>query len=112
MRLNSKQTGLLFYFYFLYLQILSGYFHIYSNTKPPNNETQKIYPKLNIACINIGVFGKIKWDGQKYVGTDPTTTDILGPFYRPGAPFKTDLVQARNKRRNNAFQWNRFWKRW
>lgn len=45
-------------------------------------------------ALSVGVFGKIKWDGEKYVGTDPTTTDILGPFYRPGAPFKTDLVQA------------------
>jgi len=45
-------------------------------------------------ALTVGVFGKIQWDGEKYVGTDPTTTDILGPFYRPGAPFKTDLVQA------------------
>ena len=48
-------------------------------------------------ALSIGVFGKIKWDGEKYVGTDPTTTDILGPFYRPGAPFKTDLVQTGTK---------------
>lgn len=48
-------------------------------------------------ALSVGVFGKIKWDGEKYVGTDPTTTDILGPFYRPGAPFKTDLVQAGTK---------------
>jgi len=48
-------------------------------------------------ALTIGVFGKIKWDGEKYIGTDPTTTDILGPFYRPGAPFKTDLVQAGTK---------------
>lgn len=51
----------------------------------------------SLLAVSIGVFGKIKWDGQKYVGTDPTTTDILGPFYRPGAPFKTDLVQAGTK---------------
>ena len=48
-------------------------------------------------ALTVGVFGKIKWDGEKYVGTDPTTTDILGPFYRPGAPFKTDLIQAGTK---------------
>src|SRR4030095_16468456 len=48
-------------------------------------------------ALTVGVFGKIKWDGEKYVGGDPTTTDILGPFYRPGAPFKTDLVQAGTK---------------
>jgi catechol 1,2-dioxygenase len=48
-------------------------------------------------ALTVGVFGKIKWDGEKYVGTDPTTTDILGPFYRPGAPFKTNLVQPGTK---------------
>lgn len=48
-------------------------------------------------ALTIGVFGKIKWDGEKYVGNDPTTTDILGPFYRPGAPFKTDLIQSGTK---------------
>jgi protocatechuate 3,4-dioxygenase beta subunit len=48
-------------------------------------------------ALTVGVFGKIKWDGQKYVGTDPTTTDILGPFYRPGAPFKANLIQQGTK---------------
>ena len=51
----------------------------------------------SLLALSVGVFGKIKWDGEKYVGTDPTTTDILGPFYRPGAPFKTDLVQPGTK---------------
>lgn len=50
-----------------------------------------------MVALTVGVFGKIKWDGEKYVGTDPTTTDILGPFYRPGAPFKTDLIQPGTK---------------
>ena len=48
-------------------------------------------------ALTAGVFGKIKWNGEKYVGTDPTTTDILGPFYRPGAPFKANLIQAGTK---------------
>ena len=50
-----------------------------------------------MVALTVGVFGKIKWDGEKYIGTDPTTTDILGPFYRPGAPFKTDLIQPGTK---------------
>ena len=48
-------------------------------------------------ALTVGVFGKIKWDGEKYIGTDPTTTDILGPFYRPGAPFKANLIQPGTK---------------
>jgi len=51
----------------------------------------------SLLAFSVGVFGKIKWDGQAFVGEDPTTTDILGPFYRPGAPFRTDLVQAGTK---------------
>ena len=50
-----------------------------------------------MAALTIGVFGKIKWDGHRYVGEDPTTTDILGPFYRPGAPLRTDLVRPGTK---------------
>jgi catechol 1,2-dioxygenase len=58
---------------------------------------RKFIQDSSLLALSAGVFGKIKWDGQKYVGTDPTTTDILGPFYRPGAPFKTDLVQPGTK---------------
>jgi catechol 1,2-dioxygenase len=41
--------------------------------------------------IGIGVFGNIKWNGSKFIDDTPTTTDILGPFYRPGAPFRKNL---------------------
>jgi catechol 1,2-dioxygenase len=51
----------------------------------------------SLVALSIGVFGKIKWDGHSFVGDSPTTTDILGPFYRPGAPFRTDLVQKGTK---------------
>ena len=58
---------------------------------------RKFIQDSSLLALSIGVFGKIKWDGEKYVGTDPTTTDILGPFYRPGAPFRTDLIQPGTK---------------
>src|SRR5436190_16775835 len=58
---------------------------------------RKFIEDSTLIALSVGVFGKIKWNGQSYVGVDPTTTDILGPFYRPGAPFKTDLVQAGTK---------------
>ncbi|HNP23226.1 MAG TPA: hypothetical protein PKM63_04725 [Panacibacter sp.] len=50
--------------------------------------------ETSLFAFSIGIAGKIRWDGKSYVGLEPTTTDILGPYYRPGAPFKTDLVQA------------------
>jgi len=58
---------------------------------------RKFIHDSSLLAFTIGVFGKIKWDGNAFVGEDPTTTDILGPFYRPGAPFRTDLVQAGTK---------------
>jgi protocatechuate 3,4-dioxygenase beta subunit len=58
---------------------------------------RKFIEHTSLLALSVGVFGKIKWDGEKYTGTNPTTTDILGPFYRPGAPFKTDLVQPGSK---------------
>jgi len=58
---------------------------------------RKFIRDSSLVAFSIGVFGKIKWDGHAYVGEDPTTTDILGPFYRPGAPLRTDLVQMGTK---------------
>jgi protocatechuate 3,4-dioxygenase beta subunit len=58
---------------------------------------RKFIQDSSLVALSIGVFGNIKWDGTHYIGEDPTTTDILGPFYRPGAPFKTDLVQPGTK---------------
>jgi len=55
---------------------------------------RKFIQDTSLVAFSVGIFGKIKWDGTKYVGNDPTTTDILGPFYRPGAPLRSDLVQA------------------
>ncbi len=35
--------------------------------------------------------GFVRYDGRHYVGDCQTTTDILGPFYRPDAPLRSDL---------------------
>ncbi len=51
----------------------------------------------SLIAMSAGVFGKIKWDGHAFVGEDPTTTDILGPFYRPGAPLRTELIRQGTK---------------
>ena len=42
-------------------------------------------------AIAISVFGNIKWDDSYFVGDTPTTADILGPYYRPGAPLRTNI---------------------
>jgi catechol 1,2-dioxygenase len=58
---------------------------------------RKFIRDSSLLAFSVGVFGTIKWDGNSYVGNDPTTTDILGPFYRPGGPFRVDLVQPGTK---------------
>jgi protocatechuate 3,4-dioxygenase beta subunit len=44
-----------------------------------------------LAVISVSTFGALKWNGNNFEGDTPTTTDILGPFYRPGAPLRTNL---------------------
>lgn len=47
--------------------------------------------QTSISVVGIGVLGSIKWSNDHFTGDTPTTTDILGPFYRPGAPFRKNL---------------------
>lgn len=45
----------------------------------------------SLVALGLGAFGSIAWQGDRFVGNSPTATDILGPFYRPGAPLRQDL---------------------
>ena len=45
----------------------------------------------SLTVLSISAFGSLNWNGKSFVGDTPTTTDILGPFYRPGAPLRTNL---------------------
>ena len=45
----------------------------------------------SLVTATIAVFGNIQWVSGKAVGDSPTTTDILGPYYRPGAPLRTNI---------------------
>jgi len=40
----------------------------------------------------MAAYGAVHWNGKSFVGDNETTTDILGPFYRPGAPMRSNLV--------------------
>lgn len=44
-----------------------------------------------LTVISISAFGGLNWNGKNFEGDTPTTTDILGPFYRPGSPIRTSL---------------------
>lgn len=44
-----------------------------------------------LTVISVTAFGALHWNGKNFEGDTPTTTDILGPFYRPGSPMRTNL---------------------
>lgn len=48
--------------------------------------------KSSMMAFAVSAFGGIIWDGKRFVGNSPTTTDILGPFYRPGSPMRSNIM--------------------
>ena len=48
--------------------------------------------KSSMMAVAVSTFGGIQWNGKNFVGNSPTTTDILGPFYRPGAPMRSNII--------------------
>src|SRR5687768_13324867 len=47
-----------------------------------------------LTAFGIATFGTINWNGKNFVGDNETTSDILGPFYRPGSPMRSNLIPA------------------
>lgn len=54
-------------------------------------QRRKFIKDTSAVALGIGVFGNITWTEKGFVGDTPTTTDILGPLYRPGAPLRKNL---------------------
>jgi catechol 1,2-dioxygenase len=50
--------------------------------------------RSSLTALSVSMFGAVQWNGVSFVGNNPTTTDILGPFYRPNAPMRSNLVPA------------------
>ncbi len=46
----------------------------------------------SLTAFSVAACGAIQWSGKDFVGETPTTTDILGPFYRPGAPLRSNII--------------------
>lgn len=45
-----------------------------------------------LCAVAVSTTGFIRFDGNQYVGDCETTSDVLGPFYRPDSPFRNNLV--------------------
>jgi catechol 1,2-dioxygenase len=60
-------------------------------------ERRTFIKNSTLTVTSVSAFGALNWNGKNFEGDTPTTTDILGPFYRPGAPMRTDLTLPNTK---------------
>ena len=67
------------------------------NLKPKIMQRRKFLKNSSMSVLSISAFGSLNYNGKSFVGDTSTTTDILGPFYRPGAPLKTNLILPNSK---------------
>jgi protocatechuate 3,4-dioxygenase beta subunit len=51
----------------------------------------------SLMAISVSAFGAIHWNGKSFVGDTSTTTDILGPFYRPNVPLRSNIIPSGSK---------------
>ncbi len=47
-----------------------------------------------LIAFSMSAFGSISWNGRNFEGDSATTTDILGPFYRPGTPLRNNIIPS------------------
>ncbi len=59
--------------------------------KPIIMQRRTFIKNSTLTVISVSAFGGLNWNGKSFEGDTPTTTDILGPFYRPGSPLRTSL---------------------
>jgi catechol 1,2-dioxygenase len=45
-----------------------------------------------LCAFAVSTLGYVRFDGKNYIGDCATTTDILGPFYRPDSPVRNNLI--------------------
>lgn len=53
--------------------------------------------RTSLLAFSASAFGSISWNGKNYVADSSTTTDILGPFYRPNAPLRSNIIAPGSK---------------
>ena len=54
-------------------------------------QRRKFIQQTGLTAIGLGVFGNIINTPNGFTGDTATTSDLLGPFYRPGAPLRTNI---------------------
>jgi catechol 1,2-dioxygenase len=56
-----------------------------------NMQRRTFIKESAFTAFSVSVFGALHWNGTGFEGDSTTTTDILGPFYRPNAPMRSNL---------------------
>lgn len=57
-------------------------------------DRRKFVKSSTLTAFGMATFGAINWNGKSFEGDTVTTSDILGPFYRPGSPMRSNLIPA------------------
>jgi catechol 1,2-dioxygenase len=65
-----------------------------TSKKENNMQRRKFVNTTALCAVAISATGFIRFDGKRYVGDCATTSDILGPFYRPDSPVRTNMVPS------------------
>ncbi|HEX5669454.1 MAG TPA: hypothetical protein VFX73_11660 [Chitinophagaceae bacterium] len=55
-------------------------------------ERRKFIRNTMFTAMAVTTHGYVKFNGENFEGDCATTTDILGPFYRPDAPIRKDML--------------------
>lgn len=63
-----------------------------NSTSIEGMKRRKFAKLATLGAVAISAFGFINFNGRRYEGSCETTTDILGPFYRPDSPVRSNLV--------------------
>ncbi|MCP1381643.1 dioxygenase family protein [Runella salmonicolor] len=54
---------------------------------------RRIFLKTSaLSAVAVSATGFVRLEGDRYVGDCETTSDVLGPFYRPDSPVRSSLV--------------------
>lgn len=57
-------------------------------------QRRKFIKTTALSAVAVSATGFIRFDGNHYVSDCETTSDILGPFYRPDSPVRNNLVKS------------------
>ncbi len=55
-------------------------------------DRRKFTSIASVGAVALSTMGFVRFNGTSFEGDCETTTDILGPFYRPGSPVRNNLV--------------------